>query len=358
MTRRCPKCGQDPTPANPEIEGFCAKCYFDQHPLIALRHPPEAKVCPRCQAFYSSGQWVQPEQASRPEHYFHMVCDLLDPLFTPSQPASFEVRLLKEPSGPLSKAKEIEVAITAHANDSPYEEEKIVVVPITPTLCNRCKQTAGGYFEAILQIRTFSGKLPQTQEDQILTYLSQHLTDSDSPKSALKVHETRGGFDIKCISARLCRVLAKNIAEKFGLLLKVSSKVAGRTREGKTLRRDTYSLRFPPFQIQDVLTYRQQPHMITGLRNGRYVLTNLETGNRERLSPKDLTEIDAELLNDEIAIFQVISEENTIYQLMRQSDYTLYDLPRPDRDLEVGSMVSAIEWNQRLILLPTPDEET
>lgn len=358
MTRSCPKCGQDPSPVNPAVEGFCANCYFERHPLIILRRPPEAKVCPRCQAYYTKGRWVHLGPNDDTDHIFNMVCQLLDPLFAPSQPASFEVRLHSEPSDPISKAKEIQVEVVAQAEDVPYEEQKLVPITITPVLCKQCKQSAGGYFEAILQIRAASGKLQPAQEDQIAAYLSQHLAESELPASALKYSETRGGFDVKCLSGRLCRVLAKNIAEKFGLLFRVSSKIAGRTREGKNLRRDTYSLRFPPFQKGDVLAYKQKPHMITGLHHGRYSLTNLLTENRETLSPKNLSEIDAELLNDEIETFQVISKEDTIYQLMRQSDFTLFDLPRPEQDLEIGSMVSAIEWQQHLVLLPTPDNQT
>ncbi len=285
-----------------------------------------------------------------------MVCDLLDPLFLPSQPAAFEIQLLEPPLGDSAKIKAVQVEITAKADEYPHEEQQVLTIPVTPILCNQCKQTAGGYFEAVLQIRSFSGKLDPDQGDQIVAYLNQRLIENDAPTSSLKFQETRGGFDAKCISGRLCRSLAKNLAEQFGLIATTSSKVAGRTRDGKTLRRDTYLLRFPPYQVQDVIAYKQQPFVITGIRNGRYTLTNPVTEQRETLSPKDLAEIDAELLNDEVETYQVISKEAEVYQLMSQADYSIFDLLPPTQELQVGAMVRAIEWQNQLVLLPEIEE--
>jgi nonsense-mediated mRNA decay protein 3 len=352
MTRHCPKCGQKESQAKAFIEGFCVNCYFERKPLIVLRNPPQAKICPRCQAYYNRGKWTRLGEHSHEKHLFNMVCDLLDPLFSPSQPASFDVQLHELPADVSSKLKAVQVAVTAKANDFPYEEQQVLTIPVTQDLCDQCKQTAGGYFEAVLQIRSSSGKLDPEQGDQIVTYLNQRLIENDAAPSSLKFEDTRGGFNAKCTSGRLCRSLAKSLAEKFGLIATISSKVAGRTRDGKTLRRDTYLLRFPPYQVQDVIAYKQQPFVITGLRNGRYVLTNPISDQRETLSPKELAEIDAELLNDEIEIFQVISIEGEVSQLMNQTDYSIFDLPHPRRELQVGTMVRAIEWDNQLVLLP------
>jgi nonsense-mediated mRNA decay protein 3 len=356
MTRQCPKCGKAPTKTQPFVEGFCTACYFEQNPLIVLRKSPEATICSRCQAYYVGGQWVHLTNQTLEDHLFELICSLLDPLFSPSQPASFEIQLQDLPEGPIAKAKELHVDVTARAKDHDYTEHKVVTIPITTTLCSQCRQSAGGYFEAVLQIRTTSGKITPEQIDQMVDFINQRLLDQNLPAASLKLSETRGGFDIKCMTSRLGRTLAKDLAEHFGLLHKVSSKVVGRTREGKNLRRDTYSLRFPLYQVGDVISYKEGPFMITGLRNGRYILTNLESPHRETLSPKELSEIDTELLNDKIHTLQVISVETDLVQLMDQENYTMYDIPRPETPLAVGTMVSAIEWKDHMVLLPKDDE--
>ena len=356
MTRHCPKCGQAPAESKPFVKGFCAPCYFEQHPLIVLRRSPEAKVCPRCEAYYTRGRWIQQGNASKAEHLHSMVCDLLDPLFTPSEPATFEVELADPPLDKLAKTKTIPVNVTASIDSLRYRETGTVTISVHPVLCSQCRQTAGGYFEATIQVRTSAGRLTPEQADRIFTHLSQRMEDQDIPGSALKVKETRGGFDVKCVSGRFCKVVAKSLADTFGLVFGVSSKVAGRTRDGKPLRRDTYILRFPPFQVGDVFIFKDQPHMISSLRNGRYTLVSLISQSRHTLSPKDLMDIDAVSLNDELHRFQVISVVEGVYQLMDQQDFTLYDLPQPGVDLVQGSMVTGLEWEDRLVLLPEPEE--
>jgi nonsense-mediated mRNA decay protein 3 len=281
-----------------------------------------------------------------------MVCDLLDPLFAPSEPATFEVKLADPPPEPLAKAKNIKVNVTATISSLRHQETGTITIPVNPVLCTQCRQTAGGYFEAIIQVRTSAGRLTPEQAESIFTHLTHRMEDYDIPGSALKVKETRGGFDVKCVSGRICKSLAKNLADTFGLVLGISSKVAGRSREGKPLRRDTYILRFPPFQVGDVFIYKESPHVISSLRNGRYTLTNLVSQSRQALSPKELMEIDAVPLNDELHTFQVISEVDGVYQLMDQHDFTMYDLPNPGVDLVQGSLVMALEWDDRLVLLP------
>lgn len=285
-----------------------------------------------------------------------MVCDLLDPLFTPSEPATFEVELADPAPTTLSKTKRIKAQVTARIESLHYQETGTVDIPITPVLCTHCRQTAGGYFEAIIQIRTSAGRLTPDQTEEIFTHLNQRLENQDLPPSAFRIKETRGGFDVKCVSGRLCKSLAKHLADTFGLILGISSKVAGRARDGKPLRRDTYSLRFPPLQVGDVFIFKDHPHMITGLRNGRYTLINLESHSRQSLSPKELADIDTQHLTDQVHSFQVISLVDGVYQLMDQEDYTVYDLPHPGTDLPLGSTVAALEWNDGLILLPDREE--
>ena len=356
MTLQCPKCGKAPTKAHPFVEGFCTTCYFEQHPLIALRRSPEARICPRCNAYFLKGQWVHQTDQTNEEHFQELIHALLDPLLAPSQPASFEVHLQELPEGPLSKVKELSVEIIARANDFTYTEQKDIVIPVSITLCNQCQQTAGGYFEAVLQIRSATGKIAPERIDQIVEFVNQRLLAQNLPSSTLKLSETRGGFDIKCTSGRICRVLAKNLGEQFGLTQKVSTKVVGRTRDGKNLQRDTYSLRFPLIQVGDMIVYKENPFLVTGLRNGRYILMNVESSHRESLSPKELSEIDGEFLNDEIQTFQVISVEGDVVQLMSHEDYSIYDIPRPNREMIIGALVSAIEWKNRIVLIAEDED--
>jgi nonsense-mediated mRNA decay protein 3 len=281
-----------------------------------------------------------------------MVCDLLDPLFTPKVPATYEIQILDEPERPATRMKRVRVRVVANTEQFSFQQEEVKTIPITPILCEQCKRTSGGYYEALLQIRASTGKLSKQQESLVLSFIDEKLTTSPRAHMPLKVSPTRGGIDIKFLSSRLCRSLAKALATEFGLLVGVSSKVTGRTRSGKTQSRESFVVRFPPFKVGDVIAHNNQIYRITGIHNGRYILINLESEQRRVFSPKELVSIDWELLNDQIHDFMIISIDRDTIQLMSQQDYSIYDLPTPSFQVEVGDTLSAVRWNDRLRILP------
>jgi len=356
MSRQCPLCGRTPKDAGPFIEGFCSSCYFQQHPLVILRRTPLVKVCPRCESYWNGRSWVPKGETPINEHLTNMVCNLLDPLFSPKQPATYEVRVIDEPEGPISRAKKLRVEVTARARECAYEERKVLELPITSAVCDRCRRSSGGYFEALLQIRTAGGKLAPRQQEPILAFLDQRLAAMPTPSEPVKIIEAQGGIDIKFISGHLARRLAKELATKFGLILGVSSKVAGRSRDGETQRRESYVLRFPLLQVGDVFAKDDTPYRIINIHNGRYVLVDLESGRRAAIPPKELAAFEALKLNDQIQEYLIISETPEFIQLMSQADFVVYDLPKPPFPIRVGTTIRAVAWKNRP--LPIPDRES
>ena len=160
--------------------------------------------------------------------------------------------------------------------------------------------------------------------------------------------EAQGGFDIKFISGHVARRLAKELATRFGLILGVSSKVAGRSRDGGTLRSESYVLRFPLLQVGDVFVQHEAPCVIVNVHNGRYVLVDLESGRRTAVTPKELAGFEVSTLSDQIHEYQVISQTPEFIQLMSQTDYAVYDLPKPPFAVKVGAVLRAVTWKNRV----------
>lgn len=358
MTKQllCPKCGKTPKETGAFIEGFCPSCYFNQHSLISLHHTPKVKVCPRCEAYWSSGQWIERGNRTTEEHLYNMTCDILDPLFTPPQPATFEIQILDKPESPISKVKKIRVEVTAHAQKTTFTESKTISLLISSELCDTCKRVSGGYFEGVLQVRASTGKLTKEQEETIVAFLNERLADLETPPSTIKLSYSRGGIDFRFISSRLCRSLARQLATHFGLLLGVSSKVVGRTRDGKIQTRQTHVARYPPFTVGDVLSQENRIYLVSGIRNGNYILIDLESGHKQTLSPKELSSFEGKNLNNEIYEYQVISKTPEFFQLMSQSDYTIYDIQAPPFPLEVGKTIRAVLWKNRPYIIPSTEE--
>ncbi len=352
MPRICPKCGKKTTQSEEFSKGYCAQCYFAEYPLITLRQPPAISICPKCDAYWSGGRWNEIGSKSLDEHVYHLACDVLDALLNPSHPASFDIRLLDAPESPVSRMKKLHVEVTAETTEKSHKESKSLIIPITPILCERCKRSAGGYFEATLQIRASSGKLSRHQEEQVISFLTERQIALELPPNALKLSQSRGGIDIKFLSSRIGKKLAKDLADELGLILSSSSKVTGRTRDGKTQTRETYAVRFPPFKVGDVILQSKRIYFIANLRKGHYQLIDLTSGHHRSFSPEDFTEGNDQLLNDHVYEFQVISETDEFYQLMRQKDYSIFDLPKPEKGISIGSTLQVLLWQDRLYLLP------
>jgi len=281
-----------------------------------------------------------------------MACNSLEPLFDPRQPATYEVHVVDQPEGPIARAKRLRVEVASRARECAYEERKVLELPVTSALCERCKRTSGGYFEALLQIRTAAGKLAPRQQESILAFLERYLATLPTPCEPLKILEAQGGIDFKFISGHLARRLAKELATRFGLLLGVSSKVAGRSRDGETLRRETYVLRFPLLQVGDVFARHETPYSIISVHNGRYVLVDLVTGRRTAVPPKELAAFETVTVSDQVGEYQVISQTPEFIQLMSQTDYSVYDLPKPLFPVKVGATIRAITWKNHLLPIP------
>jgi nonsense-mediated mRNA decay protein 3 len=352
MPKQCPRCGRTPDDTGAFIDGFCPACYFRQHPLIILRRTPQVKVCPRCDSYWNGRSWVPRGDAPLDEYLTSLACDLLDPLFNSKQPATYEARVRDHPEGPIARTKKLRVEVASRARACAYEETKVLELPVTSALCNRCRRSSSGYFEAVLQIRTTSGKLTPEQQDAVLTFLDQCLEALAPPGEPVKIMETRGGIDLKFISGHLARRIAKDLATKFGLISGVSSKVAGRGREGEPLHRESYVLRFPLLRVGDVFVKDDAPYAVMNVHNGRYVLVDLDSGRRTAVAPKELAAIEAVNLSDQVADYQVISETPEFIQLMSQTDYAIYDLPRPPFPVKVGTTIRAIAWKNRPLPIP------
>jgi nonsense-mediated mRNA decay protein 3 len=352
----CPKCGKTPKETGAFIEGFCPNCYFSQHPLIELHHTPEVKICSRCESYWSNGKWVTKGTNTIEEHLHNIACDILDQILTPSQPATYEITILDEPEQPITQAKKIRVEVSAQAQKANYTETKIILLHISSVLCDTCKRVAGGYFEALLQVRASTGKLTQEQEKNILAFLNEQLAHLEAPPGTIKLAHLRGGIDIKFISSRLCKSLAKQVATHFGLIFGVSSKVVGRTRTGKPQTRHSYVVRFPPFTVGDVLLYKNQIYAIERISNGNYVFIDLESGHKRTYSPKELSSFEGKSLSDDVQVYQVISKTPEFYQLMSKRDFTIFDIPASPFSLKVGTTVRAVLWKKRPYILPHPEE--
>ncbi len=121
--------------------------------------------------------------------------------------------------------------ITEHTPEGPLSVEKELEIVIGKTTCDNCARKAGGYYEAIIQLRGRREKMDKFI-DKTRRYFEGHNA------FVAKVKEEDNGFDIYLSDKKLARAF---IAE-MRLVPNTSYTLYG-MKNGKRLYRNTYAVR-------------------------------------------------------------------------------------------------------------------
>ncbi|MEW5759584.1 MAG: 60S ribosomal export protein NMD3 [Candidatus Thermoplasmatota archaeon] len=123
-------------------------------------------------------------------------------------------------------------------------EEHRAKIRIRNGLCPQCSRIAGGYYEAILQIR-FKTKMERWEAEKAKQYILEeieYLCKNDKNAYISKEEAVRNGFDLYIGSKKAGKKIAKHIAEKFSGDYLETSKLYG-MKNGKRVYRNTYRVR-------------------------------------------------------------------------------------------------------------------
>lgn len=137
-----------------------------------------------------------------------------------------------------SLVAEIGVDVDGKSQGLEYLTKLTTVLEIKEVLCPNCNRRAGGYYEAIVQLRADNVESRIEETHTILSRL--YARD----KKAFIVEEMllKGGADIKLGSTKAAKAVASHFKNKYGAEIKESASLVGR-KEGKNLYRTTVLIR-------------------------------------------------------------------------------------------------------------------
>lgn len=227
MKRFCYKCGKVESEDNPLIGGLCQEC-LSSRPLLAL---PELRVviCPRCGMARVGGTWLGTELEEGVRGL--MLSRLKVAKFTGN---SWEFV-------PLEQVKGVEVEIGVEREKSslkvavslkgklderqvvPLQQQVVTEIPLERHICRVCKLKAGGYYEAILQVR--GGDISRIRE--VVESEAMQASAEDARVFITKVEEVEGGVNFYLSSIALARKLGRILKQRFGAELSESAKLVG-----------------------------------------------------------------------------------------------------------------------------------
>ncbi|HDM35925.1 MAG TPA: hypothetical protein ENG09_01535 [Candidatus Syntrophoarchaeum butanivorans] len=254
--RPCPRCGRE---TRRLIDGLCEDCFIEG--FTAIEAPPrvEMRVCPRCGAYYRQGRWVEGELGP----------GITDEVIRGTRISEFleEAEITVEcEATPLSRgAVPALLKVRGEVFGRVFEEVCEIRVRISREICRRCSRIAGGYYEAILQIRA-EGRTPSPEEvESCLEIIDDRIEHHGS--FVTRLQEVKKGVDVYIGAKSAAQDSGREIIRRFGGEIITSPKLVGR-RGGKDIYRLTVLVRLPRFVAGDIVNFRGRYVLLTSISRG------------------------------------------------------------------------------------------
>ncbi len=203
----CPICGK-----KSEVGVFCSECYLKKNLVIRLPSLLEASRCPHCGRYLIGGKWVGMEEEEAVEKIVKRSLKIniqkIDKL------ASVVVEIRRE------RGDYIALVRVLFGNS---EKNRRCVVRFKDTLCPRCSRMAGGYYEAVVQLRGDIG-------DEMLELISRWVGEDKDPMAFIgDIKTLHGGYDIYIGGKKVAERVVKRILRHGGGEVRSSPYHVGRS---------------------------------------------------------------------------------------------------------------------------------
>lgn len=219
-----------------------------------------------------------------------------------------------------------------------------------------CSREAGGYYEAIIQIRaeqrTFTNDELKTLRSMVETMVKQlqqsgkrglFITDSD---------EKRTGLDFFLSEKATAFSIAKKIQEQFGGDFKQSASTAG-MKDSKQVYRMTYLVRIPAYRKGDFFSIEDSYFVIISLHENKVRAVDLSTWAEKVIDGKNIQPSKIYGSKELIKEMILVSQSKKELQLMDPKTYSTVEIQKPKMISIDTSMVKTVKLDDSLFLVPT-----
>lgn len=318
----CPVCGRL---TDNQIDGRCRDCFLETFTLAQIPLVLHTTVCPMCGAAKRGKRW-EVGYADMEGLVEETVKKALKVETTAS-----DVKVSVELTGSNPLIYHARVRVDADVKGMGLHSDLKSEVRLSKETCGACSRMAGGYYEAVVQIRA-EGRFPGEEEQAKLVELVDEVVDrqyqrGDRLSFINNVQELPEGTDLYLGSNSTARQACRAAVERFGCRYSESPTLAGK-KDGKDIYRITYSLRLPRFVPGDIIDVDGDAVLVR--RSGKRISgLNLSTGT-EFSENSDKLKGTARIagISDGVAAVLVSVEDDTV-QVMHPATYRPVVLKRP-----------------------------
>lgn len=343
----CPRCGKET-----DQEGLCQACFLEKYVVFEVPRVIEVTICSRCPSYKVGELWVNTRLKTYEElakkaaaKAIRLAVNINKDVKRP------KVTITSEPINPnILKAR---VSIEGSIEGRDVKTEADVEARIRKESCDVCSRIAGGYYEAIIQIRA-QGRLPTKKElARCLKIADDIIVKAEKAGDRLAfvsdVMELSEGTDIYVGSTACGRQISRAIADETGSAIIESPKLVG-AKDGKGLYRVTFSVRLPDIVRGDIV--RMHGSLALVEKVGRRISgTDLASGFSTSMPAEDRPE---KVANASEAMSTVlVSEDAGSVQILHPVTYTPLTIRKPAfLTSKPGEDVKVVNTKDGVFLLP------
>jgi len=325
-------------------DGVCISCYLKSHTFSKGPAYIDIPICVHCNSYKHKNKWAS---------------DLFDDAIQRAIKSEFKISTELEKVNINTDCKETmdgkscKILISGFLDTVEIVEEHNIQVRLKRCVCDICSKRQGGYYEAIIQIRSTNRSLTKKEKNDVTKTVETLIEDLQFKGNRglfiTDMGEEHGGLDFYISEKSTGFSIAKKIQEKYGGEIKKSSKDAG-MKDSRQIRRMTFLIRIPPYKKNDFLILNNSCFLITSIHGNKIRLIDLSTWEEVKLESKDLEKVDIlggkELIKDMI----FVSQSNNEIQLMDPEKYEIKYVKKP-RSFEFKSEKIKTVWIEDKIFL-------
>lgn len=332
----CPSCGKETDLLE---NGMCPECSLRRASPVKVHTPEPIRVCRRCGAVFE-GRWVDVddvEQVIRRR--------VLDSIELPPDTEGVGIDMSIE--GMSSNMYRVEGKVVVDEREWPFVHH----IRLAYESCPSCSRRSGGYFEAIVQVRSYAPTPTDAEMEMVrrtADELFSRLRERGERLAFLtKEERVRGGIDLYVGSAKAAKKLCTQVLAQMGGSLRTSSTLAGR-RDGRDVYRITYALRLPGVSSGDVVSYKGEPHVVVGVSECAHLEPLYGKGSRH-VSLEEPMDVLGKL--SDVVSTTVLEEDATALLVLHPSTLTPVWVRRVE-GVHAGDELSVLVVGSELLAVP------
>ncbi len=343
----CPKCGKDT-----EAEGLCNACFADKYVVFQIPLVMDVKLCAKCPSYKIGENWI----ATKIDNYEDLAKKAAVKTIRLALDVSKEVQkpqitIVPEFTGPYLMV--IHVTVTGSIEGRQVATSADVEGRVRKESCDVCSRVAGGYYEAVIQIRA-EGRLPTKLEvDRCLKIIENVFVRAANSGDRLAfitdIFPLTEGADLYVGSNSCARQAARSITDEFGGSLIESPKLVGAVG-GKGVYRVTYSVRLAEIVPGDIVKMGKKVILVEKMGK-RTSGIDLATGQNTS-APEDV-KLEKLASRHDAKKVVLVSVEGKSVQILDPETYQAINLRKPEfLTAEAGEEVWAIKISEGVFILP------